>query len=124
MRTQLFAVAVAGLVLLSGCAAPFQGEGPDATETATPMGTTASPSTGTGTASAAYETTPHMGCQPGAIEKNGTCQPVTSGSNAEIFDAENLSAITARNATIDGTPGYLARPAAEGDYPAVVMIHE
>jgi carboxymethylenebutenolidase len=124
MRAQLFVVAVAGLVLLSGCAAPFQGGGPDATETATPTGTTASPSTGTGTASASYETTPHVGCQPGAIEKNGTCQPVTSGSNAEIFDAENLSAITARNATINGTPGYLARPAAEGDYPAVVMIHE
>jgi carboxymethylenebutenolidase len=124
MRTQLFAVAVAGLVLLSGCAAPFQGDGPGATETATSTGTTASPSTGTGTASASYETTPHVGCQPGAIEKNGTCQPVTSGSNAEIFDAENLSAITARNTTIDGTPGYLARPAAEGDYPAVVMIHE
>jgi Dienelactone hydrolase and related enzymes len=65
-----------------------------------------------------------MGCQPGAIRKDGTCQSVTSGSNAEIFDAENLSAITAENTTIGGTSGYLARPAAEGEYPAVVMIHE
>ncbi|MFC4550967.1 MULTISPECIES: dienelactone hydrolase family protein [Halorussus] len=78
----------------------------------------------TGTAEASYTQTPHMGCQPGAIEKNGTCHPVTSGSNADIFSAENLVPITARNTTINGTPGYLARPAAEGEYPSVIMIHE
>jgi carboxymethylenebutenolidase len=65
-----------------------------------------------------------MGCQPGAIEKDGTCQVAVSEANAEIFSAENLSAITAENTTIDGTPGYLARPADDGTYPAVVMIHE
>ncbi|WP_135823675.1 dienelactone hydrolase family protein [Halorussus ruber] len=80
--------------------------------------------TGTETAEASYTQTPHMGCQPGAIEKNGTCQPVTSGSNADIFSAENLAPITAKNTTINGTPGYLARPADDGEYPSVVMIHE
>ncbi|WP_137285536.1 dienelactone hydrolase family protein [Halorussus salinisoli] len=86
------------------------------TETQTPSETE--------TAEASYTQTPHMGCQPGAIEKNGTCQPVTSGSNADIFSAENLMAITAKNTTIDGTPGYLARPADDGEYPSVIMIHE
>ena len=115
-------VLLAALVLVSGCAG-------------TPLGTETEPETGTerstggptatSTAPAAtYEGTPHTGCQPGAVRKNGTCQAVLSGANAEIFDAENLSAITTSRTTIDGTPGYLARPAADGTYPAVVMIHE
>jgi len=122
------------LVLLGGCAgtetSPTEATTPTPTGTASPTGTaTASPTptatpTPTGTASASYEQTPHTGCQPGAIEKNGTCRPVTSGSNADVFAVENLSAITARNTTLGGTPGYLARPADDGQYPAVVMIHE
>jgi len=66
----------------------------------------------------------HMGCQPGAINKDGTCTVAFSGANAEIFSAENLTPITATNTTLGGTPGYLARPADNGSYPAVVMIHE
>jgi carboxymethylenebutenolidase len=131
-RTALPACAVAALVLLSGCSGFVQDAGTatpaePTTETPTSTETTtdASPSTNTTeTATTAYTQTPHTGCQPGAIEKNGTCTPVTSEANADIFDAENLSAITARNTTINGTPGYLARPADDGEYPAVVMIHE
>jgi carboxymethylenebutenolidase len=124
---RLAPVVVAALVLLSGCSGALSG---DDTPTATPTATDGqtptpeSPTTATPTAGAAYTQTPHTGCQPGAIERNGTCQAVTSGGNADIFDAENLSAITSERTTIDGTPGYLARPADDGEYPAVVMIHE
>jgi len=113
-------VFVAALVLLSGCSGVLGGD----TETATPTGTPTATATDTATADASYTQTPHTGCQPGAIENDGSCEPVTSGGNADVFDAENLSAITTERTTIDGTPGYLARPAAEGEYPAVVMIHE
>ncbi len=127
MRTTLTVLVVA-VVLLSGCsgmggqttdapsttAAPT--DAPASTATATPMPETE--------AEAAVTQTPHMGCQPGEINKNGTCTVAVSGQNAEIFSAENLSAITAEETTIGGTPGYLARPADNGTYPAVVMIHE
>lgn len=126
MRTTLTAVAIAAVVVLSGCA----GSGGTTTEvsptaTETSSGTSHAESTpASETATVTYEQEPHMGCQPGAIEKNGTCQVAVSGQNAAIFSAENLSAITARNTTINGTPGYLARPADNGTYPAVVVIHE
>ncbi|MFB6102175.1 MAG: dienelactone hydrolase family protein [Haloplanus sp.] len=109
--------AVAALVLLSGCSGVLPGDGAG---TPTPSPTP----TDTGTAEASYAQTPHTGCQPGAIKKDGTCEPVTTGGNTDIFAAENLSAITTTETTIDGTPGYLARPADNGTYPAVVMIHE
>ena len=122
--SRLGPVLVAALVLLSGCSGVLGGD----TSTAPPTDTSTPAPTPTGTptptAEASYTQTPHTGCQPGTIRKDGTCQPVTSGGNADIFDAENLSAITTERTTIDGTPGYLARPAAEGEYPAVVMIHE
>lgn len=73
---------------------------------------------------ASYEQEPHMGCQPGEINKNGTCTVAFSGANAEIFGAQNLTPITTSNTSFGGTPGYLARPADDGEYPAVVMIHE
>ncbi|WP_435067600.1 dienelactone hydrolase family protein [Haloplanus sp. C73] len=102
-------VVVAALVLVSGCS----GLAPTTdTESASP------------TPEASYTQTPHMGCQPGAIRENGTCQPVTSGANADIFSAENLSAVRTSRTTIDGTPGYLARPDDNGTYPSVVVIHE
>jgi len=72
--------------------------------------------TDTGT-EASYEQKEHMGCQPGAINKDGTCTVAFSGANAEIFSAENLTPITATNTTLGGTPGYLARPADNGSYP-------
>jgi len=130
---------VLALVIASGTAMSFAGTpaetGPDVIgEQETTTGeqnettTTEQPSTQTPsettTSEASYTQTPHMGCQPGAIEKNGTCQSVTSGSNADIFSGENLMAITATNTTINGTPGYLARPADDGKYPSVIMIHE
>jgi len=113
--SRLCTVLVAGLVLLSGCSGGLGGDTSTATEapTETPEPTTAS-----------YTQTPHTGCQPGAIRQNGTCQPVASGSNADIFDAENLSAVTTERTTINGTSGYLVRPADNGTYPSVVMIHE
>lgn len=123
MRTGLLAVVLAVLLVLSGCTGGTQTTEAPSQNTTTEGADTRTPS-GTETAEASYTQTPHMGCQPGAIEKNGTCQPVTSGSNADIFSAENLMAITATNTTINGTPGYLARPADDGEYPSVVMIHE
>lgn len=65
-----------------------------------------------------------MGCQPGSIRADGTCRVVTNTSNADIFRAEDLEPIQTQNTTFGGTPGYLARPAGDGSYPAVVMIHE
>ena len=76
------------------------------------------------TAEASYNQTEHMGCQPGSIEKDGSCTVTTSGQNAEIFNATGLMPVTAENTTMGGTPGYLVRPEAEGEYPAVIMIHE
>ena len=129
--TRLVPVVVAALVLLSGCSGVFGGDASTPTPTAAPTETptpeptaTTTTATPTPTAEASFTQTPHMGCQPGAIRKDGTCEPVTSGGNADIFGAEDLSAITTERTTIDGTPGYLARPAADGEYPAVVMIHE
>ncbi|MFB6079706.1 MAG: dienelactone hydrolase family protein [Haloferacaceae archaeon] len=113
-------VIVVGLVLMSGCSeAPLGTETPTAETERSPTPTPEPTAAG-----AAYETTPHVGCQPGAIRKDGTCRVAVSGTNAEIFDAENLSAITATRTTVGDTPGYLARPAANGTYPAVVVIHE
>ena len=126
MAARTTAVLVAALVLVSGCAG-LQGGGAATEEGAPTTATTATEGdapTATATPGASYTQTTHTGCQPGAIRKDGTCRSVTSDSNAEIFGAENLSAITAENTTVGGTPGYLARPAAEGEYPAVVMIHE
>ncbi|WP_251341425.1 dienelactone hydrolase family protein [Haloplanus halophilus] len=123
--SRLVPVLVAALVLLSGCSGVLSGEDtPTATPTDQPDPTPTPVPEPTATAEASYTQTPHTGCQPGAIEKNGTCQAVTSGGNADVFDAENLSAITSTRTTIDGTPGYLARPADDGTYPAVVVIHE
>jgi carboxymethylenebutenolidase len=92
------------LVVLTGCLG-----GPSATESPTPTD---------------YSPTEHMGCQPGAIDKNGSCQVAVSGQNAEIFNATDLKPITAERTTLNGAPGYMARPADNGTYPAVVMIHE
>jgi carboxymethylenebutenolidase len=121
-----FTVLVAFLVLLSGCAG-MGGSDSAASPTSTTAPTATPAPTSTPMADAEtteYEPTEHMGCQPGEIEKDGTCEPAVSGQNAAIFSAENLSAITTERTTIDGTPGYLARPADDGTYPAVVMIHE
>ena len=107
------------LALLGGCAgtAPT-GSGADGetrAPTETPVQTTAD---------AAYTQTPHTGCQPGAVEVDGTCEVAASDQNAEIFDATELASITAERTTVGDAPGYLARPADDGPYPAVVMIHE
>lgn len=119
---RLTAAVLVFLVLLSGCTA-FQGaESTQSTSTAT----SSTPSTST-TVAEAIETTEqaaHVGCQPGEVEKDGTCEVAVSGQNAEIFGAENLSPITAERTTLDGTPGYLARPADDGTYPSVLLIHE
>jgi carboxymethylenebutenolidase len=122
---RLTPVAIAAVVLLAGCmgGAPTGGDATSASATQATATETAT-ATPSPTAEASYEQTPHMGCQPGAIEKDGTCQVAVSGANAEIFSAENLSAITAEETTIGGTPGYLARPDDDGTYPAVVLIHE
>ena len=106
----------AALALLGGCA----GTTPDGA-----AGTTRAPTeTPTATAEGTYTQTEHMGCQPGAIEVDGTCEVAAAGQNAEIFDTDGLVSITAERTTVGGAPGYLARPADDGTYPAVVIIHE
>ncbi|SEP18308.1 carboxymethylenebutenolidase [Halorientalis persicus] len=122
MRVKALAVVTAMLLLLSGCSGVSPTEStadePEPTPQESPTEQDA------GTADAAYTQTPHTGCQPGAVKKDGTCQAVTADSNADIFSAQNLRPITTENTTINGTQGYLARPAADGDYPSVIMIHE
>jgi carboxymethylenebutenolidase len=107
------------LALLGGCAGTTptgtDGEGATDAPTETPASTTAD-----GT----YTQTPHTGCQPGAIEVDGTCEVAASDQNAEIFDVTGLSPITAERTTVGDAPGYLARPDDDSTYPAVVMIHE
>jgi carboxymethylenebutenolidase len=130
MDNRFAAVMVATLVLLAGCAGGSGGDATDSTTTVATERATAAAATETATATPAAGTeasmtgTAHMGCQPGEIEKDGSCEVAVSGANAEIFGAENLAPITAEATTVGGTPGYLARPADDGTYPAVVMIHE
>jgi carboxymethylenebutenolidase len=116
------AVLVAAVVLVAGCAGAAPGATTDTTTptaepTETPRPTTDAPE-------ASFTQTPHTGCQPGAIEVDGTCEVAAAGQNAEIFSTENLSAVTTERTTVGGAPGYLARPADDGTYPSVVMIHE
>lgn len=118
-------VLVALLALATGCLGGGE-TGPEGTNGTVPEetnGTGTDDGSGNGT-EASYEQEPHTGCQPGEIDKNGTCTVAFSGGNAEIFGVDNLSSITAANTSLGGTPGYLARPAGDGEYPAVVMIHE
>ncbi|SFL14637.1 carboxymethylenebutenolidase [Halogranum rubrum] len=121
---RLVPLVVAVSVLLSGCAS-FEGPN-SATSTSESDGSTATTtaSDATSTPETTDEQAAHMGCQPGEVEKDGTCEVAVSGQNAEIFSAENLTPITAERTTIDGTPGYLVRPADDGTYPTVVLIHE
>ncbi|MFC4359142.1 dienelactone hydrolase family protein [Halobium salinum] len=134
------AVLLALAVVLAGCGATQEPAGDGGTTTATTATgetttvdgsttattTTTAPTTTTAESetSTATDGAEHVGCQPGELEKDGECTPVLSGSNADIFDATDLVAITTAETTVDGTPGYLARPAENGTYPAVVMIHE
>ncbi|RXK47009.1 dienelactone hydrolase family protein [Halorientalis pallida] len=122
MRIKALAVFTVAMLLLSGCSGVSPTE--STAEEMDPTTQDPQPEQETNTAEASYTQTPHTGCQPGTIKKDGTCQPVTSNSNADIFDVKNLNPITTENTTIDGTQGYLARPDAEGDHPAVVMVHE
>ena len=111
----------AALALLGGCAGTTPSEsGADGETPAPTESQTATPTE----AEASYTQTPHTGCQPGAVEVDGTCEVAASGQNAEIFDATDLAPITAERTTVGDAPGYLARPADDGTYPAVVMIHE
>lgn len=107
------------LALLGGCTGmtPTDTDGEDATDT--PTGTPAST-----TADGTYTQTPHTGCQPGAVDVDGTCEVAASDQNAEIFDVTGLSPITAERTTVGTAPGYLTRPDDDSTYPAVVMIHE
>ena len=109
------------LTLLGGCAGTAP-SGSDA-ERETPASTQSPTPTPTATESTDTQT-PHTGCQPGAVEVDGTCEVAASDQNAAIFDAEDLVPITAERTTVGDAPGYLARPDDDGAYPAVVMIHE
>jgi carboxymethylenebutenolidase len=114
----LLLAVVAVLVLTTGCLGASPGDaGPEDNETAEGVSGDDGPE-------ASYEQEEHTGCQPGEVDKNGTCTATFSGGNADIFGVENLTRITATNTSLGGTPGYLARPADNGSYPSVVMIHE
>jgi carboxymethylenebutenolidase len=58
----------------------------------------------------------------------GGAMPTTDKpiSNSEMLQGENTTPITTQAdvAYFEGAKGYFARPAAEGTYPGVVMIHE
>ena len=132
-RRTLALAAVATTLLLAGCLGgpavddATDGNGSDGAAPNGSMdgdGSDGDATDGDGSANASYDQTPHVGCQPGAVAKNGSCTVAVDESNADIFSARNLSPITARNTTLGGTPGYLARPEGNGSYPAVVMIHE
>ncbi len=71
-----------------------------------------------------YEQEVHQGCQPGNIQKNGVCTMATSDQNADVFSTDGLQPVVARNTTLGGTPGYLARPDESGSHPSVVLVHE
>lgn len=66
----------------------------------------------------------HMGCQPGSIEKDGTCTVAASNDNADVFSAEGLKPVTSENTTVNGAPGYHVRPSDNKTYPSVILIHE
>ena len=120
-RARFAAVVVAVIVLLAGCAAPAGGPETEATAGGEAASETRSPTEPMG---ASVTPTAHMGCQPGEINKDGTCEVAVSGQNAAIFGATDLRPITASETTLGDTPGYLARPVEGGPYPAVIMIHE
>lgn len=122
MRVKFLAVFTAVMLLLSGCAGLSPSE--STADSMEPTTEDSPPEEETESAGVSYTQTPHTGCQPGTIKKGGTCQAVTTDSNADIFSAQNLRPITAENTTINGSQGYIARPAADGEYPAVIMIHE
>lgn len=117
-------VLVALLALATGCLGGGDAGPEGANETVSGEANGTVTDDGDAGTEASYDQEPHMGCQPGEIDKNGTCTVAFSGGNAEIFGVDNLSSITATNKSVGGTPGYLARPAGDGEYPAVVMVHE
>jgi hypothetical protein len=50
---------------------------------------------------------------------------VTSEASHDLtLSTENLTAIAATNTTIDGAPGYPARPVVGGEYPPIAVIRE
>jgi len=116
-----FVALVVVLLVTTGC---LGGGGDDTAESDGNMSDGNTADGGTDDKEASYRQEEHVGCQPGAVNKNGTCTVAFSGANAGTFGVRNLTAITASNTTVGGTPGYLARPADGGEYPSVVMIHE
>ncbi len=48
----------------------------------------------------------------------------TDGGNSEMFAAGGFQVESERISYSQNSTGYLARPAADGQYPAVIMIHE
>ena len=61
----------------------------------------------------------HIGCAPEEIDENGRCVAKIEDNNAAIFGSGELKVTT------ETLPlGYIARPATNGSYPGVVMIHE
>lgn len=116
-ENKILILSILSIVLLSGCITS-----PENTNTDKKLNNNKIDENNVGSNN--YSQTPHIGCQIGEIEKNGTCSVTFSGQNAEIFSVKNLSPIIASEKTLGGIQGYMARPKENGSYPGVIMIHE
>ena len=112
-------VLVFSVVVVSGCTG---GIGNTSQESNLDEGTSSVSSNASNNSSINQES--HMGCQPGAINKSGMCKVTVSDNNADVFAAEELKSIRGQNTSLNGTPGYYARPDDSKEYPSVIMIHE
>lgn len=65
----------------------------------------------------------HVGCQEGEINKDGECVPAEE-KNTDIFSVDVSETVVSEEISMENFQGYLAKPAEEGDYPGVLMIHE
>lgn len=65
----------------------------------------------------------HLGCQEGEII-DGACA-LTDENNVDLFDKlETVGVVAEEVEYLEGVSGFFTRPADEGEYPGVVLIHE
>lgn len=129
-NTQLFFVLLFALaaLFLVGCGATEQ-ETTNANETQTLKADNMSGDVGAGANDAnSIETMDdnvdmnHMGCQEGEISANGECIPAADNNRA-LFD-QNLTGVVEAYVVDSPIGGYFAKPATDGNYPGVILIHE
>ena len=64
----------------------------------------------------------HMGCQEGEIREDGTCA-IADEKNADLFEM-NFGGKVVTEELAGEQIGFIAKPASEGKYPGIIMIHE